>query len=94
MQRYPWEQGVCAQALYEAGRLDLPDEDEEREMYYETERRMEAHGYHRYEISNYARLGCECRHNVRYWKRFLERNISPSASVLVHYFTRRKRLVA
>ena len=63
------EEGTPFYALYEAGRLDLPDEDEEREMYYETERRMEAHGYHRYEISNYARPGHECRHNVRYWRR-------------------------
>ena len=63
------EEGTPFYALYEAGRLDLPDEDEEREMYYETERRMEAHGYHRYEISNYARTGHECRHNVRYWRR-------------------------
>ena len=63
------EEGTPFYALYEAGRLDLPDENEEREMYYETERRMEAHGYHRYEISNYARPGHECRHNVRYWRR-------------------------
>ena len=63
------EEGTPFYALYEAGRLNLPDEDEEREMYYETERRMEAHGYHRYEISNYARPGHECRHNVRYWRR-------------------------
>ena len=55
--------------LFEKGRLDLPGEDEEREMYYLTERLMNAHGYHRYEISNYARLGRECRHNVRYWRR-------------------------
>ena len=34
-----------------------------------TERLMNAHGYHRYEISNYALPGRECRHNVRYWRR-------------------------
>ena len=45
----------------------LPDEDTEREMYYETKRRLEAAGYHRYEISNYARDGYECRHNKVYW---------------------------
>ena len=28
---------------------------------------MAAHGYHRYEISNYARSGCECLHNKGYW---------------------------
>ena len=63
------EEGTPFHTLFEAGRLELPDEGEEREMYYLTRRMMEAHGYHRYEISNYARPGCECRHNVRYWKR-------------------------
>ena len=63
------EEGTPFYALYEDGRLDLPGEDEEREMYYLTERLMNAHGYHRYEISNYARSGYECRHNVRYWRR-------------------------
>lgn len=63
------EEGTPFFELLEKGRLDLPDEDEEREMYYLTERLMNAHGYHRYEISNYARPGYECRHNVRYWRR-------------------------
>ena len=63
------EEGTRFYALYEDGRLDLPGEDEEREMYYLTERLMNAHGYHRYEISNYALPGRECRHNVRYWRR-------------------------
>lgn len=47
----------------------VPDEDTEREMYYETLRLLEAYGYHRYEISNYAKRGCECRHNLSYWER-------------------------
>ena len=63
------EEGTPFFELLEKGRLDLPDEDEEREMYYLTERLMNAHGYHRYEISNYARPGYECQHNVRYWRR-------------------------
>ena len=28
---------------------------------------LESHGYHRYEISNYSRPGCQCRHNLGYW---------------------------
>lgn len=47
----------------------VPDEDTEREMYYETLRLLRAYGYHRYEISNYAKQGCECRHNLSYWER-------------------------
>lgn len=34
--------------------LDLPDEDTDRQMYHETKALLKAHGYHRYEISNYA----------------------------------------
>jgi len=47
----------------------VPDEDTEREMYYETLRILEKYGYHRYEISNYSKPGCECRHNLSYWDR-------------------------
>ena len=45
----------------------LPDENEEREMYYLTKQFLHSHGYERYEISNYARPGYECRHNTGYW---------------------------
>lgn len=48
---------------------DLPSEEEEREMYALTEKLLAAAGYHRYEISNYALHGRECRHNLVYWKR-------------------------
>ena len=47
----------------------LPSEEEEREMYEMTGRLLEEHGYHRYEISNYAKEGRESRHNNRYWLR-------------------------
>lgn len=47
--------------------LDLPDEDSERIMYECTHEVLERFGYHQYEISNYARDGKECRHNVGYW---------------------------
>ena len=49
--------------------LELPDEDTDRAMYHETKRILEKAGYHRYEISNYARPGRESRHNTGYWKR-------------------------
>ncbi len=47
----------------------VPDEDEDRQMYQETKRILAAQGYHRYEISNYAKKGYECRHNCIYWQR-------------------------
>lgn len=51
----------------EEGRKLLPDEDSEREMYHETKRFLKDCGYERYEISNYAKPGRECRHNIGYW---------------------------
>ena len=38
-------------------------------MYYKTKEILEAAGYFRYEISNYAKSGYECKHNLRYWER-------------------------
>ena len=51
----------------EEGRKLLPDEDSEREMYHETKRFLQDCGYERYEISNYAKPGRACRHNIGYW---------------------------
>lgn len=48
--------------------LYLPSEEMEREMYLSTQELMRNKGYIRYEISNYAFPGRECRHNIGYWK--------------------------
>ncbi len=48
--------------------LKLPDEDTERQIYYKTGEILKEHGYAQYEISNYAKPGKECKHNIRYWK--------------------------
>ncbi|RKJ06811.1 radical SAM protein [bacterium D16-54] len=45
----------------------LPDEDTDREIYHMTKELLAGQGYERYEISNYARPGYECRHNIGYW---------------------------
>ena len=45
----------------------LPDEETDREMYEATRKVLEMSGYKRYEISNYAKPGYECRHNIVYW---------------------------
>ncbi|MDD7114425.1 MAG: radical SAM family heme chaperone HemW [Lachnospiraceae bacterium] len=46
----------------------LPDEETERKMYEQTRDILNAKGYDRYEISNYARKGKECIHNLGYWE--------------------------
>lgn len=48
--------------------LPLPDEDTETAMLEDLLSRTRAAGYGRYEISNYAKEGRECRHNLRYWQ--------------------------
>ena len=47
----------------------LPDEDAEYDLARRSADFLEEHGYHQYEISNYARDGFACRHNVGYWRR-------------------------
>ena len=62
------EPGTPFSALYEAGELPpLPDEETDRKMYHYTREYLAQHGYGRYEISNYALKGRECRHNSGYW---------------------------
>lgn len=54
---------------FAARKLNLPDEDTEYNMYEATAQILKEYGFEQYEISNYARKGRECRHNVGYWTR-------------------------
>lgn len=77
-QRYG-ESGAEAQT----GQPPLPDEELDRRMYEETGRFLAKHGYMRYEISNYARPGYECRHNAGYWERTDYLGLGLGASSLI-----------
>lgn len=55
--------------LYDEGKLNLPDENEEREMYYLIKEKLRENGYEHYEISNFAKCGFESKHNTAYWER-------------------------
>ncbi|MDR0922573.1 MAG: radical SAM family heme chaperone HemW [Lactobacillales bacterium] len=49
------------------GRLTLPNEDEQADMFDETIHAMAQGGWHQYEISNFAKAGKESQHNLVYW---------------------------
>ena len=63
------EEGTPFYEAYEREELNLPEEETDRAMYEATRVFLHEKGYERYEISNYAQKGFECRHNVGYWKR-------------------------
>lgn len=66
-------------ALHAAGKLKVPDDDVARDLYDVTQEVCDAHGLSAYEISNHARLGGECRHNLVYWRAQEYAGIGPGA---------------
>jgi putative oxygen-independent coproporphyrinogen III oxidase len=66
-------------ALHAAGKLRPPDEDTARILYDITQDICAAHGLPAYEISNHARAGGECRHNLIYWRGHEYAGIGPGA---------------
>lgn len=63
------EEGTRLYEAVEKGSVVLPGEETDRLMYEETDRLLSEAGFVRYEISNYAKAGYECRHNCGYWTR-------------------------
>lgn len=61
------EEGTRFYKLEQNGKLNLPNEDEERLMYHEAKRLLEKNGYIQYEISNFSKPDFECKHNLKYW---------------------------
>jgi oxygen-independent coproporphyrinogen-3 oxidase len=62
------EEGTRLYSMKEEGRLLLPDEDMDRDMYERAVKRLMLGGYDQYEISNFAKKGMECKHNLIYWR--------------------------
>ena len=61
------EEGTPLYSKLEKGELSLPDPDLERDMYDTAVTMLSDAGFRQYEISNFARTGYECRHNIGYW---------------------------
>lgn len=82
------EEGTVFYDWYEKGKLDrgawkLSSEEEEYAMGELTIQRLAEAGMHRYEISNYAKPGKECRHNLGYWDRVEYLGIGAGSSSLI-----------
>ena len=66
-------------ALHASGKLVIPDTDAARALYDVTQEIAAARGLPAYEISNHARPGAECRHNLVYWRYHEYAGIGPGA---------------
>lgn len=82
------EEGTPFYKWYESGKFDagdweLPSEEEEYTMGERTIQILQEAGMHRYEISNYAKPGKECRHNLGYWNRTEYLGIGAGSSSLI-----------
>ena len=73
------EQDTPFAALHAAGKLVIPDDDNARALYDTTQEITAAHGIPAYEISNHARPGAECRHNLVYWRYHEYAGVGPGA---------------
>ncbi len=63
------EEGTPIHRDIAEGTLALPDDEIERTMYESTRQMLSEHGFEQYEISNFARKGYACRHNIGCWTR-------------------------
>lgn len=77
------EEGTPLMADLDAGRLVLPDEEDERRMYDDAISTLAAQGFAQYEISNFALPGHECRHNLGYWRQAYYLGLGASASSML-----------
>ncbi len=62
------EEGTPFYRFSKDEKLSLPDEEETRKMYLKAIDLLKSRGYTHYELSNFARRGRECRHNLKYWR--------------------------
>lgn len=62
------EEGTKLYRDHEKSPLAFPNEDEDRKMYHYVSHELDKIGLKQYEISNFAKEGYQCRHNMNYWK--------------------------
>jgi oxygen-independent coproporphyrinogen-3 oxidase len=74
------EQGTPLAEAVEQGRYSAIDESTDRAMYEQAIDTLIRAGYEHYEISNFAKPGCECKHNIGYWQNRPYIGVGPSAA--------------
>ena len=74
------EEGTELYNMYQRKEFELMDEDTDIDMYEYTINYLNSKGYKQYEISNYAKEGFECEHNILYWKCEHNIGLGPGAS--------------
>jgi oxygen-independent coproporphyrinogen-3 oxidase len=79
-----WEQGTPFFRREQKGQLQKSPEELECRMYLDAIRILEQQGFQHYEVSNFARLGARCRHNMVYWHANEYFAFGPGASRFVH----------
>ena len=77
------EAGTPLYDSLQARRLFLPEPEEEREMYELALSMLSAQGFEQYEISNFAKPGFACRHNIGYWQQIPYLGLGVSAASMV-----------
>ncbi len=75
-----YEQGSVLTEQMEKGEITPVDDKLDRAMYETAIERLASAGYRQYEISNFAREGFQCRHNLRYWQNLPYIGLGPSAA--------------
>lgn len=75
-----YEPGTAMTARLHRGEFDPADEETDAAMFEAVAERLARRGFRRYETSNFARPGAECRHNLAYWRQREWIAAGPSAS--------------
>ena len=74
-----YEENTPLQKMVEAGKVKVLDEETDRSMYETAIDKLEKANFKQYEISNFARPGFECKHNLNYWANKSYIGIGPAA---------------
>ena len=83
------EEDTPIQRLIKEHKLELPSEEQERNMYWYVKNFLEINGYKHYEISNFAKEGFESKHNMDCWEQKEYRGFGVAA----HSYCFRKKIL-